>query len=107
MKEETLSVVQGWTWELRDFREAEFSQPRAHTSAQPINIVQQGITSLLPHLAVDVVCLRPEYLPDRLVETLVRPREEEGVARVVLGLLGLDGVPSLQVILVDFPWMIK
>ena len=66
----------------------------------------QGITTFVPHLAVDVVCLRPEDLPDRLVETLVRPREEEGVARVVLGLLGLDGVPSLQTGLVVLPLMI-
>ena len=66
----------------------------------------QGITSLLTHLAVDVVCLRPEDLPGRLVETLVRPREEKGVARVVLGLLGLDGVPSLQTCLVVLPLMI-
>ena len=65
-----------------------------------------GITSLLTHLAVDVVCLRPEDLPDRLVEALVRPREEEGVARVVLSLLGLDGVPSLQTGLVVLPLMI-
>ena len=48
-----------------------------------------------PNLAIDVVRLRPEDLPDRLVESLVRPREEEGVAGVVLGLLGLDGIPPL------------
>ena len=54
-----------------------------------------------PHLAVDVVCLRPEDLPDRLVEPLVGPREEEGVAGVVLGLLGLDGVPTLLLLVVD------